>query len=181
MHLLALSGSLRAASFNTALLRAAAEGAPDGVIVTLHDYRDVPLYDPDLGLPPGVERLRAAISAADGLLIATPEFNYGIPGPLKNAIDWASRPAYRSPFAGKPVAVMSASPGPIGGARGLQQLKTVLLGMSAVVYPAPELAVGGVGEKIVEGRLVDAVTAERLARLVAGFAAWAPGARFDVA
>lgn len=118
LRFLGLSGSLRAESTNAAVLRTLADLLPDGVSLDLYDYRDVPLYDPDAPeLAPGVVRLRDAITAADAVVIATPEYNYSVPGVLKNAIDHASRPAYQSPFRNKPVGVLSASPG-LQGERG---------------------------------------------------------------
>lgn len=172
LNVLALSGSLRAASTNTALLRAAVELAPRGVSITLHDYADVPLYNADLERSPGVERLRAAVTAADAVLIATPEYNFGIPGPLKNAIDWASRPAFASPFRDKPTGVMSAAASFVGGARAQQHLKTVLLGMGTPVFPWPELLVGAAHTKVTDGVLSDETTRTFLQRYLEGFADW---------
>jgi len=175
LRILALSGSLRRGSHHTALLRAAAELAPAGVRIEPYDLRDVPLYDADEdrdGGPPPVRALKAAVAAADAVLIATPEYNYGMPGVLKNALDQASRPAWRSPFAGKPVAVLSASPGSYGGARAQAQVKTTLLALLAEPYPAPELALPAIHTRMADGRLADAETRQRLADFVAGFAAW---------
>lgn len=118
--LVGLSGSLRAASFNTGLLRAAAELVPEGSSLTVATPEGIPLYNADLereaGMPEAVERLKAQIIAADALLLATPEYNNGIPGVLKNAIDWLSRPPsdIARVFAGRPVAVIGASPGGLG-------------------------------------------------------------------
>ncbi len=176
LNILALSGSLRTGSFNTALLRAAAELAPEGVAITLHDYRDVPLYDGDIETSPeAVEALKAAIDAADAVLIATPEYNHSIPGVLKNAIDWASRPAFDSVFFGKPTGMVSASPGLVGGARAQQHLKSVLLAMGTPVYASPEVLVGRAGDKFDDGRLVDESTRKFLAGFLEKFSAWARG------
>lgn len=118
--LIGLSGSLRQGSFNSALLRAAAEAAPDGVTLNIATIRGIPLYDEDVevadGIPAPVVALKDAIAAADGLLIATPEYNNSVPGVLKNAIDWLSRPPADSArvFGGKPVALMGASTGNFG-------------------------------------------------------------------
>ena len=118
--LVGLSGSLRAASFNTGLLRAAAELVPEGSSLTVATPEGIPLYNADLereaGMPEAVERLKAQIIAADALLLATHEYNNGIPGVLKNAIDWLSRPPsdMARVFAGRPVAVIGASPGGLG-------------------------------------------------------------------
>lgn len=116
----ALSGSLRQASYNSALLRAAAALGPNGVSIEIASIRDIPLYDGDLevssGLPAAVSELKAIIANADGLLLATPEYNNSIPGVMKNAIDWLTRPGGDIPkvFGGLPVAVIGASPGGFG-------------------------------------------------------------------
>ena len=119
-RLIGISGALRRASFNTALLNAAIELAPDGCELVAGSIRGIPLYDGDLeaeqGIPPAVAELKEQIAQADGLLLFTPEYNNGIPGVFKNAIDWASRPASDIPriFYGRPVAVIGASPGGFG-------------------------------------------------------------------
>ena len=118
--LIGLSGALRQGSFNSALLKAAAGMVPEGVTLDVRSIRGIPLYDGDVesvsGLPKPVVELKDAVAAADGLLIATPEYNNSIPGVIKNAIDWMSRPArdIKRVFGGKPVAIMGASPGPWG-------------------------------------------------------------------
>lgn len=172
LNILTLSGSLRAASLNAALLDAAAELAPVGVTLRRWDYRDVPLYDADIPEPEGVARLKAAIAAADGVLLAVPEYNYSISGVLKNAIDWVSRPAYHSVFRDKPTGVISAAASFVGGARGQQHTKTILLGMAAPVFPWPELLVGSAHQRFAEGQLTDEGTRKVLAEYVEGFAAW---------
>ena len=120
MRLLGIAGSLREGSYNRGLLRAARGLAPDGVELEEHDLGGLPFYDGDVeaaGDPESVTELKDAIRRADGLVIATPEYNRGIPGVLKNAIDWASRPALASPLASKPVAIMGATTGFAGTAR----------------------------------------------------------------
>ncbi len=174
MNLLGLSGSLRAGSLNTALLRALAEEAPEGVALKIADLTAIPLYNADLGEVVAVEALKAEIAQADGLIIATPEYNYSVPGVLKNALDWASRPAYKSVFARKPVAVIGAAASVVGTARAQAHLKNILLGMLAEVYPTPELLVGGAHKLFdAEGRLTDDATREHLRRLLVGFVPWA--------
>ena len=169
--LLGFSGSLRKGSTNTALLRALQALAPEGVTLEIVDYREGPLYDADLGEPAIVEAMKARVAAADGVIIATPEYNYGIPGPLKNVLDWLSRPAYRSGFAGKPVAILGAAPGTVGTARAQGQLKQVLLGMVAQVFPWPEVVVARSGERIADGVVTDAKTREVLGRMLEAFVA----------
>ena len=170
MRLLGIAGSLRERSYNRALLRAAAELAPPGVVLEEHDLRGMPFYDGDLeaaGDPEPVTELKNAIRRADGLVVATPEYNRGIPGGLKNAIDWASRPALASPLAGKPVAIMGASTGHSGTARAQQQLRDALGFTRAVVLEEPEVLVP---EAYLHfdgrGELVDEATRERIAELL---------------
>lgn len=174
MKILAISGSLRADSLNTCLLNAALSFLPENT-----DYKmlsiDLPLYNEELDgaeKPTAVVALKAAVAEADAILIATPEYNYGIPGGLKNALDWISRPAYKSPMVGKPVAIMSASMSPIGGARVQGQLKQVLMGMLADVYCAPEFLVPQ-AQKIftATGALHDEDVAKKLTRFMGDFCA----------
>jgi chromate reductase, NAD(P)H dehydrogenase (quinone) len=176
MKLLGLPGSLRRASLNRALLVAAQDLLPPGVTLAIEDPGAVPLYDGDVDddahRPASVLALKQRITEADAVLIATPEYNYSIPGVLKNAIDWASRPGYRSPFRDKPVAIVSASPGAVGGARAQGHLKQVLLGMAAEVFPYPEFLVGTAHEKIVDGRLVHEDTRAHLRTMLAALVAW---------
>jgi chromate reductase len=171
MRVLGIAGSLRERSYNRALLRAAAELAPPGVVFEEHDVRGLPFYDGDLeaaGDPEPVTELKNAIRRADGLVIATPEYNRGIPGGLKNAIDWASRPALASPLAGKPVAIMGASTGRSGTARAQQQLRDALGFPRAVVLEEPEVLVPEAYLHFDErGELVDQEARERIAELMA--------------
>ncbi len=174
MKILAISGSLRAASYNTQLLRAA-EQTIAGHQWTYARLDDLPLYNPELdgdSKPAPAQRLIDQVSATDALVIACPEYNYGISAALKNALDWASRPAYKSPLARKPVLIMSASPGPYGGARAQGQLKQVLLGVLATPFPAPEFAVGQINTKFEQGELCDEETRGKLARLMEDFYRW---------
>lgn len=174
--LLGIAGSLRRASKSRALLLSATSLVGEGTRLIPHSIDDVPLYNGDLdvdGGPPSVRALKEAIARADGVLLVTPEYNYSVPGVLKNAIDWASRPAYRSVFLHKPVAIVGLANSLVGGARAVGQLKQVLLGLCAEVYPAPEMLVPRVNEKIDdEGRLTDEETRTRLTRLLAEFSSW---------
>jgi len=142
MKVLGISGSLRKASFNTMALRAAAGLAPDGMSIEMADIRDIPLYDEDLrsasGEPQAVARLKAQIAAADAVLIVTPEYNYSIPGVLKNAIDWVSRPP-GAVFDGKVVGIIGASPGPLGTARAQYDLRKMMVFLNAFVVNKPEV------------------------------------------
>jgi chromate reductase, NAD(P)H dehydrogenase (quinone) len=171
MRLLGLAGSLRAGSYNRGLLRAAAELAPAGTVFEEHDLRGLPFYDGDLeaaGDPVSVIELKDAIRRADALVIATPEYNRGLPGLLKNAIDWASRPALASPLAGKPVAIMGATTGFAGTARAQQQLRDALEFPGALVLQQPEVLVSEAYLRFDEhGDLVDDEVREQIAELLA--------------
>ncbi|HEY8580218.1 MAG TPA: NAD(P)H-dependent oxidoreductase, partial [Beijerinckiaceae bacterium] len=143
--ILAVSGSLRKASYNTAALRAAQELAPAGVTITLGEIGDLPLYDDDVrdkGYPATVQRFRDEVAAADALMLATPEYNYSVSAPLKNAIDWASRPP-QQPFAGKPVAILSAATGPMGGVRAQYHLRHMLVSVNAHAINTPQIMITG--------------------------------------
>ncbi len=170
MRLLGIAGSLREGSYNRGLLRAARELAPEGVELEEHDLRGLPFYDGDLeaaGDPISVTALKDAIRRADALVIATPEYNRGLPGGLKNAIDWASRPALASPLAGKPVAIMGASTGRGGTARGQQQLRDALEFPRAFVLEEAHVLVPEAFMRFDEhGELVDEQTREEIAALL---------------
>lgn len=172
LTLVAFSGSLRAASYNTALLREAASLLPEGVTLTLEGYGDLPLFNPDLGEVASVEALKAKVRAADGVLIATPEYNYGVPGPLKNMLDWLSRPGYKSVFAHKPVGVLTATPSAIGGARAQVSLKGTLDALVARIFPYPDVAIGHVDQRVEGGRITSDATRDVVRAYLAAFAAW---------
>jgi chromate reductase len=156
MRVLGISGSLRRDSFNGALLRAAAERLPAGVdLVEYEGLREVPPYDEDVeraGSPAAVEALRESVRGADAVLIATPEYNSSIPGQLKNALDWVSRPAGRSVLNGKPAAVVGASTGMFGAVWAQAELRKMLGAMGARVIDA-ELPVAHARELFADGRL----------------------------
>ena len=177
MKILALIGSLRAASFSKMLAQAAAELAPEGTTLEIVDGRDLPLYDQDLDgeeKPAAVQTLHDQVSGADALLFISPEYNYGIPGTLKNLIDWASRPAYNSPLKDRPSMVIALSLAPAGGSRAHAQLGTVLAGTLTPVFVTPGFLVGGVHEQFDEnGTLTNELTKVRLERTLAGFVEWA--------
>jgi chromate reductase len=161
MKLLGISGSLRKGSFNSALLRAAVALAPASIEFETHALDQIPLYDEDVrsvGYPEPVLALRAAIARAEALLFVSPEYNYSIPGVLKNAIDWASRGADQ-PFAGKPVALMSASGGMLGGARMQYHLRQVCVYLDMHPLNKPEVFVARAPEKFnAELELTDEAT-----------------------
>src|SRR3954452_8357258 len=169
MKLLGIAGSLRKGSYNRGLLRAARELLPEGVELVEFDIRDLPIYDGDVetaGDPEPVVALKDAIRGADALLIATPEYNRGVPGGLKNAVDWASRPPLGSPLAGKPVALMGASTGRGGTALAQQQLRQALEFPRAVVLDEPQVLVPEAYLHFVDGELVDEGIRAEIAELL---------------
>jgi chromate reductase len=177
MRVLGISGSLRRDSLNTALLRAAAERLPGGAeLVEYEGLRDVPPYDEDLeneGTPAAVEELRAAVREADAVLVATPEYNHSIPGQLKNALDWVSRPAGKSALDGKPAAVIGASSGMFGAVWAQAELRKVLAAMGGRVVEE-ELPVGHASEQYSGGRLeLSPQQAEQLEEILAELVAQA--------
>jgi chromate reductase, NAD(P)H dehydrogenase (quinone) len=176
LRVLGFSGSLRAASLNSALLRAAVEMAPETMTIEVFPLDRLPLYNEDLekqGDPEGVTAWKAAIAAADALLIACPEYNFGISGVLKNAIDWASRPPGKSAIAGKPTAIIGASP--TAGATRLAQAMTrqILSALAVPILPVPFLMLPQAGDKIQDGNVTDERTRELLARVLRGLESWA--------
>jgi chromate reductase len=165
MRILAISGSLREGSFNTSLLRAALEAAPEGVELELWDgIGELPLYQEDLegDVPESVRRLREDWAAADAILFATPEYNGSVPGGLKNAIDWASRPRLDAVLRNKPVAVIGASTGQFGALWAQQDLKRIL-GIAGARVVGTEIPVSRAHERFDhEGRLLDGELFEQL-------------------
>ena len=186
-RVVAFAGSLRRRSFNRALIEAAREIAPPGLTIESVEIGGLPFYDADLeaqGDPPVVTEFKTALASAEGVLIATPEYNDGVPGVLINALDWGSRLPGRSPLAGKPTVVMGASPSQVGTARAQLHLRQVLGHVQARVLPPPELLVARAHERFdAELRLTDEGTRRLLADLLRRFAIWiareraAPGAR----
>jgi chromate reductase len=175
LKVLGISGSLRKGSFNTALLRAAQELAPDGMEITIFDLADIPLYNGDVeaaGDPEPVAALKSAIRNADGVLFATPEYNYSISGVLKNTIDWASRDRSAGSLQGKPVAMIGAG-GMAGTARAQLHLQNVLSEAGALVMVKPGVLVTFPWQKFDEvGRLLDEDTRTFLRRHLDSFAQW---------
>jgi chromate reductase len=172
LNILGVSGSLRAGSFNTALLHNAQKHAPTGMTVSVYEgLADLPHYNADLDndedLPESVARLRLAIADADGLLIATPEYNYSIPGGLKNLLDWASRPAASSVLRHKHIAIAGATPGQFGTVRAQLALRQVFLWTHSHVVIKPELLLFGAAQRFDEGgNLTDETTIDLLRELL---------------
>lgn len=169
------AGSLRRGSYNRALLAAAAELAPPTLTITIHALDDLPLYNADVeaeGVPAAVERLRGAVGAADGLLIATPEYNHGVPAVTKNAVDWLSRPPKTSVLNGRPTAILGASPGMTGTARAQSALRQSFVFTNTPAMLQPEVLVARAHEKFTDGRLTDEATIRFLGTFLAAFEAW---------
>jgi NAD(P)H-dependent FMN reductase len=178
-QILGISGSLRRASFNAMLLRAAAELVPEGTTIAIESIREIPLYDGDVetsaGVPAPVRMLKEKIAAADGLLIATPEYNNSIPGVAKNAIDWLSRPSadIQRVFGNKPIVVMGATPGPNGTLLAQSSWLPVLRALGTEYWSGGRMLVRGAGKLFdAQGRLTDEPTRASLKTFVEGFAAF---------
>lgn len=174
ISVLGISGSLRAASFNSAALRAAQELAPAGMTIDIADISGIPLYQEEVyqaGFPPAVETLREQIRAADAVLIATPEYNFSISGVLKNAIDWVSRPPAQ-PFDQKLVALIGASAGRMGTARAQYHLRQVFVFLNGYLLNKPEVMISGAGNAFDDdGRLVDETARKAIAEQLQALAA----------
>jgi chromate reductase, NAD(P)H dehydrogenase (quinone) len=173
--ILGFAGSLRKGSFNKMLLRAAAEIAPENMEMEVFDLEGIPPFNQDLENSPHekVKAFKEKIKAADGLLIVTPEYNYSVPGVLKNALDAASRPYGTSPFEGKPVAIMGASSGMIGTARAQYHLRQTMVFFNAFPLNRPEIMVPFAEKKFDEtGTLTDEKTREKVKELLVELVKW---------
>ncbi|MFI5273780.1 MAG: NADPH-dependent FMN reductase [Ktedonobacterales bacterium] len=176
LRVLGIGGSLRAGSYNRALVRAAREEASSVMEIEIYDIAPIPFYNADVearGDPEPVAAFKAAIRAADALLIATPEYNHGVPGVLKNALDWASRPHGRSPLDCKPVAIMGATAGRGSTFQAQAQLRAALVYTGSCTLAQPELSLSQAGAAFDDGgRLTDPDTATALRELLEAFAEW---------
>jgi chromate reductase len=180
LDIVGLCGSLRQASYNHMALRLAGEQMPASMKLETLDWRDVPVFDGDVfakGLPPAVAALRERIRRADGVLIVSPEYNFSIPGGLKNVLDWLSR-GEDQPWALKPVAIMSASMGPLGGARLQYDLRKVLLFLNAMVLAKPEVFIGVAQTKFdADGKCTDETTRKFAGDQMLAFEKWIAGVK----
>jgi len=175
IHILGFAGSLRKGSFNKSILNAAKELAPDGTVIDIFDLEGIPPFNQDLenNPPEKVKAFKAKIRAADAILIATPEYNFSIPGVLKNAIDAASRPHGDNPFDGKPVAVMGTSTGILGTARAQYHLRQCFVFLNMLPLNKPEVLVPTAGDKVdSNGRVTDEKTRKKIKELVEALVAW---------
>ena len=176
ISILGFAGSLRKGSYNKALLRAALEQSPENVKIETFDLEGIPPYNQDLDndMPEKVKEFKKKIRAADAILIATPEYNYSVPGVLKNAIDWASRPPGDNAFDGKPVAIMSASIAMLAGSRAQYHLRQSFVYLNMFPVNRPEVMVPQAQDKIdANGKVTDEKTRQKIKELVESLAAWA--------
>ncbi|MCL4554786.1 MAG: NAD(P)H-dependent oxidoreductase [Actinobacteria bacterium] len=169
IHILGIAGSLRQASYNASALRAAAELAPEGATLEIFEIDSIPLFcqDEERDPPAEVLRLKSHIREADAILFATPEYNYSVPGVLKNAIDWASRPYGDNAWSGKPAAIMGASVGALGTARAQYHLRQMMVFLDMHPINQPEVMIGSASQRFDEhGRLTDPTSRDLIAKLL---------------
>lgn len=175
LKILGFAGSLRAGSYNKALLRAAIELLPKGVSLEIFEIEGIPPFNQDIekDMPTKIREFKSKIREADAILIATPEYNYSVPGVLKNAIDWASRPYGDNAFEGKPAAIMSASVGMLGGARAQYHLRQIFVFLNMYPINGPEVILSFSQDKFdANGKLTDENTKKFLRRLLQNLADW---------
>ena len=175
MNILGFAGSLRKGSYNRALLREALVLVPAGTNLEIFELDGIPPYNQDLepSMPEKVKQFKQKIKAADALLIATPEYNHSIPGMLKNAIDWASRPPQDNPFEDKPVAIMSVSTGMLGGARAQYHLRQIFVFLNMHPINKPQIFVNFAAQKFdSNGKLLDEKTKEMVKELLQSLVDW---------
>jgi chromate reductase len=170
-----IAGSLRRQSYNRSALRAARQLVPDGVTLDIFELDGIPAFnqDEEKNTPAKVVELKQRIRAADAVLIVTPEYNFSIPGVLKNAIDWATRPYGDNAWSGKPAAIMGASPGMLGTARAQYHLRQVLVGLNVFPLNQPEVMIGNAAQKFdAEGNLTDEKTKDHIRQLLKSLVQW---------
>jgi chromate reductase, NAD(P)H dehydrogenase (quinone) len=174
LRILGFAGSLRKDSYNRALLRAAAELLPANAELEIFDLDGIPPYNPDLEqqMPASVKEFKAKIKTCDALLIVTPEYNYSVPGVLKNAIDWASRPYGDNSFDDKPAAIMGASPGMLGTARAQYHLRQSCVFLNIHPLNKPEVMVSHAQDRFKDGQLTDQTTRDLVRQLLEALVAW---------
>lgn len=181
VHILGFAGSLRKQSYNKAILAAALEMISENTTLEIFDLEGIPPFNQDLERQPPdrVKEFKSRIRAADAILIATPEYNYSIPGVLKNAIDWASRPYGDNAFDGKPVAVMGASVGTLGTARAQYDLRRSFVFLNMFPLNQPEVMVSVVQDKVDDnGKLTDEKTRKKIKELLQSLVAWTQRMKF---
>lgn len=172
IHLLGFAGSLRKASFNRHLLSLCKDLLPQNTKMNLFQLNDIPLYNADVeaqGFPKSVLMLKENINKAEGIIIACPEYNYSVPGVLKNTLDWISRPPSEIPVEKKPCAIISASSSRFGGARSQQHLRQILSALGAYVMPQPELYIPQAQKEFIESEPIDEKTSARIQSFLRSF------------
>jgi chromate reductase len=170
--LLGISGSTRKASMNRALLVALGELLPEGTVFSIYDsVEQLPIFNSDLQDPTNVMALKSAIAAADGVVFSVPEYNYSIPGGLKNALDWVSRPPATSPLRGKPVGLVGAATGMGGTIRAQTHMRQMLVYSDSPVLAQPEVLIPRAHERFSEGKLVDESTRQLVGRFASAMVA----------
>ena len=175
VKILGIAGSLRKGSYNRSALRAAVKLVPAGSILEIVDLEGIPLFNEDheKEFPPGAREFKAKVRAADAILIVTPEYNYSVPGVLKNAIDWASRPHGNSAWNGKPVGIMGASIGMFGTSRAQNHLRQMFVFLNMFPLNQPEVMIAKAAEKFdEEGNLKDSKTSEKIKTLLEALVDW---------
>lgn len=176
VNMLGFAGSLRRQSYNRAALQAAVKVVPSGITLNTFDLDGIPPFNQDHEKepPPAVRQFKAAIVEADAILIVTPEYNYSIPGVLKNAIDWASRPYGDSAWDGKPVGIMGASVGMLGTGRAQYHLRQMFVFLNMFPLNQPEVMIANADEKFDDdGNVKDEKTAQKIRELLEALADWA--------
>lgn len=172
LHIVGIAGSLRADSYSRMALAGIVPLLPDGTVFSTIDIGALPHYNEDLeraDLPAAVTAARAQVAASDGVIVFTPEFNHGLPGVLKNTLDWLSRPAFDGCMVGKPVFFATLSPGALGGVRAQYQLRETLASMLCAMVPMREIAIARIGAKVADGRLSDSATLDFIEQRLAQF------------
>lgn len=181
IKILGIAGSLRRDSFNKALINSAQEICPEEAVIEIADISTFPLFNQDLeySLPKNVIEFKEKVRAADAILFATPEYNYSVPGVLKNAIDWASRPRGDNSFDGKPVGIMSAANGLIGGVRAQSVLRQTFVFLNMHPLNQPQVVVTFAAEKIKDGKVVDKHTLEKIGELLVALIKWTKRLQYE--
>lgn len=175
IHILGIAGSLRRASYNRAALRAATKLVPEGAVLEIFELDGIPLFnqDEDQNPPEKVVELKRKVREADAILFVTPEYNYSVPGVLKNAIDWASRPYGDSAWNGKPAAIMGATVGALGTARAQYHLRQIMVFLNMFPINQPEVMIGNATSRFdQEGNLTDEATQEFIRQLLQNLVTW---------
>lgn len=174
MKILGVGGTLRKGSYSKALLLEAQKLAPEGVVIELTEFGDFPLYNPDIPIPGQVKKFKDQIKAADAILFSTAEYDYSVPGSLKNALDWGSRPYGDNSFEDKPAAIMSESIGNVSGSRAVYHLRQIMVYLNVHVLNKPEVMVPNAKTAFDEqGNLTDEHTKEKIKELLSALVVWA--------